>query len=99
MSVEMVLDRLLVKDEFRRHLTLDHTLPARQARYGGFPESHQPRFWRAPAGRGVTRLSPRPAHASTRGPCGCEVTRGPPSAGRINPLYSPSPRYARLRVT
>src|SRR5438094_156170 len=28
MSVEVVLDRLLVQDEFRRHLTLDHTLQA-----------------------------------------------------------------------
>jgi len=32
MSVEFVLDRLLAQDEFRRQLTLDDTVPARQAR-------------------------------------------------------------------
>ena len=56
MSVEMALDRLLVQDEFRHHLTLDHTLPARQARYAGFPGALDPRLAEALAARGISRL-------------------------------------------
>src|SRR5207245_1016517 len=56
MSVEFVLDRLLVQDEFRRHLTLDHTLPARPARYAGFPDSLDLRLGQALAARGISRL-------------------------------------------
>src|SRR5437867_13385864 len=56
MSVEFVLDRLLLQDEFRRHLTLDHTLPARQARFAGFPESLDLRLGHALAARGISRL-------------------------------------------
>ncbi|TMF28839.1 MAG: ATP-dependent helicase, partial [Chloroflexi bacterium] len=64
MSVEMVLDRLLVQDEFRRHLTLDHTLPARQARYAGFPDSLDMRLGQALAARGITRLYTHQAQAT-----------------------------------
>src|SRR6202140_3174343 len=58
MSVEMALDRLLIQDEFRRHLTLDHTLPARQARYAGFPDSLDTRLGQALAGRDLVVVTP-----------------------------------------
>src|SRR6202165_6070584 len=56
MSIEFALDRLLVQDEFRRHLTLDHTVPARPARYAGFPGTLDPRVGQALAARGIRRL-------------------------------------------
>jgi DEAD/DEAH box helicase domain-containing protein len=64
MSVEMALDRLLVQDEFRRHLTLDHSLPARQARYAAFPEAFDYRLAQALAARGITRLYTHQAEAA-----------------------------------
>ena len=64
MSIEMALDRLLVQDEFRRQLTLDHTLPARQARYAAFPEALDYRLGQALAARGITRLYTHQAEAT-----------------------------------
>src|SRR5205807_1208767 len=64
MSVEFVLDRLLAQDEFRRQLTLDHTLPARQARYASFPEGLDLRLGQALAARGITRLYTHQAQAT-----------------------------------
>src|SRR5690242_12057667 len=56
MAVEIALDRLLVQDDFRRNLTLDHLLPARPARYAPFPAGLDQRLASALAERGVTRL-------------------------------------------
>src|SRR5256885_14700154 len=64
MSVELALDRLLIQDEFRRHVTLDHTLAARQARYAAFPSALDMRLGQALAARGITRLYTHQAQAA-----------------------------------
>src|SRR5260370_2955371 len=65
MCVGFVLDRLIAQDEFRSHLTLDHTLPARQARYAGFPDSLDIPLGQALAARGISRLYTHQAQATS----------------------------------
>src|SRR6059058_4633301 len=88
MSVEVVLDRLLVQDEFRRHLTLDHTLPARQARYGGFPDSLDPRLWQALAARGISRLYTHQAQATALAMAGKDLVVVTPTASGKTACYN-----------
>src|SRR2546423_12759243 len=90
MSVEMVLDRLLVQDEFRRHLTLDHTLPARQARYAGFPDSLDSRPAQSLAARGISRLYTPQAEAAARALAGQAPPRAAPTASRETARSNPS---------
>src|SRR2546422_4159699 len=80
MSVEIVLDRLLVQDEFRRHLTLDHTIPARQARYAGFPESLDLRLGQALAARGISRLYTHQGQATALALAGKDLVVVTPTA-------------------
>src|SRR2546421_5162910 len=88
MSVEMVLDRLLVQDEFRRHLRLDHTLPARQARYAGFPDSLDMRLAQALAERGVNRLYTHQVEAAERALQGQDVVVVTPTASGKTLCYN-----------
>src|SRR5213082_2203501 len=88
MSVEVVLDRLLVQDEFRRHLTLDHTLPARQARYGGFPDSLDPRLGQALAARGISRLYTHQAQATALALAGKDLVVVTPTASGKTACYN-----------
>src|SRR5579864_2585137 len=87
MSVEMALDRLLVQDEFRRHLTLDHTVPARQARFAPFPEAFDHRLAQAMAARGITRLYTHQAEASQLALAGKDVVVVPPTASGKTACY------------
>ena len=64
MSVDAVLDRLLSQEEFRRGLTLDHTIPARSARYADLPRALDPRIGHALAARGISRLYTHQAEAA-----------------------------------
>ncbi|MDQ6709322.1 MAG: DEAD/DEAH box helicase, partial [Candidatus Dormibacteraeota bacterium] len=66
MAVDAVLDRLLAQDEFRRGLTLDHTIPARSARFADFPPGLDHRIAHALAGRGITRLYTHQAESVAR---------------------------------
>src|SRR3989440_556557 len=88
MSVEMVLDRLLVQDEFRRHLRLDHTLPARQARYAGFPDSLDMRLGQALAARGITRLYTHQAQATSLALAGKDLVVVTPTASGKTACYN-----------
>jgi len=63
MPVEAALELLLAQDGFRRNLTLDHTLPARPARYGPFPAGLDQRLAYALAARGITQLYTHQAEA------------------------------------
>src|SRR5918912_2563164 len=64
MLLEPVLDRLLLKEDFRRNLTLDHSVPARPARYAPFPDGLDRRLAHALAQRGITRLYTHQAQAA-----------------------------------
>jgi len=97
MSVEVVLDRLLVQDEFRRHLTLDHTLPARQARYGGFPDSLDPRLGQALAARGISRLYTHQAQATALALAGKDLVVVTPTASGKTACYNLPVLQAMLR--
>ena len=88
MSVEMALDRLLVQDEFRRHLTLDHTVPARQARFAPFPEAFDHRLAQAMAARGITRLYTHQAEASQLALAGKDVVVVTPTASGKTACYN-----------
>ena len=88
MSVEIVLDRLLVQDEFRRHLTLDHTLPARQPRYAGFPDSLDMRLGQALAARGITRLYTHQAEATSLALAGRDLVVVTPTASGKTACYN-----------
>ena len=88
MSVEMVLDRLLVQDEFRRHLTLDHTMPARQPRYAGFPDSLDIRLGQALAARGITRLYTHQAEATSLALAGRDLVVVTPTASGKTACYN-----------
>src|SRR5947209_3507262 len=88
MSVEMALDRLLVQDEFRRHLTLDHTLPARQARYAGFLGSLDPRLGQALAARGISRLYTHQAEATALALAGKDLVVVTPTASGKTACYN-----------
>jgi len=63
MSVDAVLNQLLSQEDFRRGLTLDHTIPARSARYADLPPTLDPRIGHALAGRGISRLYTHQAEA------------------------------------
>ncbi|TMD43826.1 MAG: DEAD/DEAH box helicase [Chloroflexi bacterium] len=88
MSIEMALDRLLVQDEFRRQLTLDHTLPARQARYAAFPEALDYRLGQALAARGITRLYTHQAEATRLALAGKDVVVVTPTASGKTVCYN-----------
>src|SRR2546428_8244236 len=97
MSVEIVLDRLLVQDEFRRHLTLDHTLPARQARYAGFPDSLDTRLGLALAARGITRLYTHQAEATSLALAGKHLAVVTPTASGQPACYNLPALHAMLK--
>src|SRR2546421_424142 len=88
MSIEMALDRLLVHDEFRRQLTLDHTLPARQARYAAFPEALDFRLGQALAARGITRLYTHQAEATRLALAGKDLVVVTPTASGKTACYN-----------
>ena len=88
MSVELALDRLLVQDEFRRHLTLDHTVPARQARYSNFPEGLDIRLGQALAARGITRLYTHQAQAAQLALAGKDLVVVTPTASGKTACYN-----------
>jgi DEAD/DEAH box helicase domain-containing protein len=88
MSVEMALDRLLVEDEFRRHLTLDHTVPARQARYAAFPDGLDMRLAQALAARGITRLYTHQAEAANLALAGKDLVVVTPTASGKTACYN-----------
>ena len=88
MSIEMALDRLLVQDEFRRHLTLDHTVPARQARYSNFPEGLDIRLGQALAARGITRLYTHQAQAAQLALAGKDLVVVTPTASGKTACYN-----------
>lgn len=56
MNVSQVLDRLKSDREFRSNLTEWHVIPARPARFGGFPESLDPRLVEGLRKRGIHDL-------------------------------------------
>src|SRR5579864_1514051 len=97
MSVEMALDRLLVQDEFRRHLTLDHTVPARQARFAPFPEAFDHRLAQAMAARGITRLYTHQAEASQLALARKDVVVVTPTASGKTACYNLPVLQAMLR--
>src|SRR5207249_343221 len=97
MSVEFVLDRLLVQDEFRSHLTLDHTLPARQARYAGFPDSLDTRLAQALAARGINRLYTHQAQATNLALTGKDLVVVTPTASGKTACYNLPVLQAMLR--
>src|SRR5260370_6144468 len=88
MSVEFVLDRLIAQDEFRSHLTLDHTLPARQARYAGFPDSLDIRLGQALAARGISRLYTHQAQATSLALAGKDLVVVTPTASGKTACYN-----------
>ena len=97
MSVEFVLDRLLAQDEFRRQLTLDHTLPARQARYASFPEGLDLRLGQALAARGITRLYTHQAQATGLALSGKDLVVVTPTASGKTACYNLPVLQAMLR--
>jgi DEAD/DEAH box helicase domain-containing protein len=88
MSVEMGLDRLLVQDDFRQHLTLDHTLPARPARFAPFPDGLDYRLAQALAARGITRLYSHQAEATQLALAGKDVVVVTPTASGKTACYN-----------
>jgi DEAD/DEAH box helicase domain-containing protein len=88
MSVDIVLDRLLAQDEFRSHLTLDHTLPAQSARYAPFPEALDLRLAQALAARGITRLYTHQAQATNLALSGKDVVVVTPTASGKTICYN-----------
>lgn len=56
MNVAQVIDRLKSDEEFCRNLTVWHTVPARPARFGGFPAKLNPRIVQALNERGIHDL-------------------------------------------
>ena len=84
----MALDRLLVQDEFRRHLTLDHTVPGRQARYAPFPDGLDMRLGQALAARGITRLYTHQAQATNLALAGKDVVVVTPTASGKTACYN-----------
>ena len=97
MSIELALDRLLVQDEFRRHLTLDHTVPARPARYAGFPGALDPRLAEALAARGISRLYTHQAEAAALALAGKDVVVVTPTASGKTACYNLPVLQAMLR--
>jgi DEAD/DEAH box helicase domain-containing protein len=88
MAVEVVLDRLLAQDEFRRNLTLDHTVPARPARYAPFPPGLDARLARALAERGITRLYTHQAEAAGQAALGRDLVVVTPTASGKTLCYN-----------
>src|ERR1700737_4969511 len=97
MSIEFALDRLLVQDEFRRHLTLDHTVPAREARYAGFTGALDPRLGQALAARGISRLYTRQAQAADLALAGKDVVVVTPTASGKTACYNRPVLQSMLR--
>ncbi|HET9847599.1 MAG TPA: DEAD/DEAH box helicase [Candidatus Dormibacteraeota bacterium] len=88
MSVEMALDRLLVQGEFRSHLTLDHTVPAKQARFANFPDGLDMRLGQALAARGITRLYTHQAEAANLALAGKDLVVVTPTASGKTACYN-----------
>src|SRR2546430_8555198 len=97
MSVEMALDRLFVQDEFRQHLTPDRTLPARQARYAGFPDSLDPKLGRALGARGISRLYTHQSEATALALAGKDLVVVTPTASGKTACYNVPVLQAMLR--
>ena len=97
MAVDEALDRLLVRDDFRRNLTLDHLLPARPARYAPFPADLDPRLAHALAERGVTRLYTHQVEAAERALRGEDVVVVTPTASGKTLCYNLPVLDAALR--
>src|SRR5438105_13686204 len=87
MAVDEALDRLLVRDDFRRNLTLDHLLPARPARYAPFPADLDPRLAHALAERGVTRPYTHQVEAADRALRCADVVVVTPTDSGTPPCY------------
>ena len=88
MGVDEALDRLLVQEDVRRNLTLDHLLPARPARYAGFPAGLDQRLAHALASRGVTRLYTHQVEAAARAVRGQDVVVVTPTASGKTLCYN-----------
>src|SRR5438132_7253497 len=88
MSVAMVLAPLPVQAQFRPHLPLAHPLPARQARYGGFPDSLDMRLGQALAARGITRLYTHQAEATSLALAGKDLVVVTPTASGKTACYN-----------
>src|SRR5437879_12427926 len=88
LSIEFSQDRLLGQDEFRRHLTLDHTVPARIARYAGFPGALDPRLAEALASRGISRLYTHQAEAAALALAGKDLVVVTPTASGKTACYN-----------
>ncbi len=88
MPVEEVLERLLAEDDFRRQVTLDHTLAARAPRYALFPPVLNERLGYALAGRGITRLYTHQAEAAERALRGQDVVVVTPTASGKTLCYN-----------
>src|SRR5437868_626979 len=97
MSFELALDRLLVQDEFRQHLTLDHTVPARPARYASFPGALDPRLAEALAARGISRLYTHQAEAAALALAGKDLVVVTPTASGKTACYNLPVLQAMLR--
>ncbi len=88
MSVESVLDSLVAEDDFRRNLTLDHTLPARPARFAPFPDALDRRLAGALAERGISRLYTHQAQAAGLALQGQDVVIVTPTASGKTLCYN-----------
>ena len=97
MSVESVLERLLSQDEFRRRLTLDHTLPARPARYAAFPEELDSRLAHALAARGISQLYTHQAEAARQALRGEHAVIVTPTASGKTLCYNLPVLHAMLK--
>ncbi len=56
MQVAQIIDKLKQNKRFQRNLTIWHTVPARSAQYGGFPEGLHPRLVEGLRKRGINNL-------------------------------------------
>jgi DEAD/DEAH box helicase domain-containing protein len=66
MPVDAVVERLLGDPEFRRHVTLDHLLPPRPARFAPFPGGLDSRLAQALGARGIGQLYTHQAEAASQ---------------------------------
>ncbi|MBI5092131.1 MAG: DEAD/DEAH box helicase, partial [Candidatus Hydrogenedentes bacterium] len=63
MNAAQIVDRLRNDSAFKQHLTEWRTVPARAARYGGFPDKLNPKLVAALRRRGITNLYTHQAEA------------------------------------
>src|SRR5260370_3473420 len=88
MSIEFALDRLLVQAEFRADQPLDDPVPARPARYAGFPGALDPRLAEALAARGISRLYTHQAEAAALALAGKDLVVVTPTASGKTACYN-----------